>query len=87
MPPDTSPDMEHTCCPQYTIRLRVGEFKSSRQQRSSLNRWNRYISGEEPKNGKGKAKAFELGPELRRCRDRSEGMAHRFSVSWFIWAS
>ncbi|BEI86601.1 hypothetical protein CcaverHIS002_0608880 [Cutaneotrichosporon cavernicola] len=73
------PDMARTCCPQYTIRLRVDEFKVSRQQRSSLNRWNRYISGEEPKNGKGKVKPFELGLELRRCRDVS-GMAHRFSI-------
>jgi arginine-tRNA-protein transferase len=69
--------MERTCCPQYTIRLRADAFRPSRQQRSTLNRWNRFVSGEEPKNGK-KAKPFELGPELRRCRDKD--MAHRFSV-------
>ncbi|GMK57891.1 hypothetical protein CspeluHIS016_0407250 [Cutaneotrichosporon spelunceum] len=74
------PDMARTCCPQYAIRLKIGEFKVSRQQRSSLNRWNRYVSGEEPKTGKGKVKPFDLGPELRRCCDVSEGMAHRFSM-------
>ncbi|KLO19830.1 hypothetical protein SCHPADRAFT_898403 [Schizopora paradoxa] len=38
------PDMRRTCCPQYTIRLDVGEFSPSRGQRKAVHRWNRYVS-------------------------------------------
>lgn len=77
--------MAHTCCPQYAIRLKVAAFKPSRQQRSSLNRWNRYLSGAEEPKKNGKGKPFELGPELRRCREgdsKSGELTHRFTVSF-----
>lgn len=74
-----SPDMARTCCPQYTIRLDVAQFKTTRQQRSAVNRWNRFLEtslkpgeggGDDAmvgtdKKGKGKAKAFDLMTEIR----------------------
>ncbi|KAF2273327.1 arginine-tRNA-protein transferase 1 [Westerdykella ornata] len=41
------PDVLRHCCPHYTIRLPVAEFKPTRDQRQSVNRWNRHILGEE----------------------------------------
>ncbi|KAK3623374.1 Arginyl-tRNA--protein transferase 1 [Elasticomyces elasticus] len=40
------PDVSRSCCPHYTIRLPVAEFKASRDQRQALNRWNRYVLGD-----------------------------------------
>ncbi|CAF9927096.1 MAG: Arginyl-tRNA--protein transferase 1 [Heterodermia speciosa] len=39
------PDIRNSCCPQYAIRLEVALFKSSRDQRQALNRWNKYLLG------------------------------------------
>ncbi|KAK5684395.1 Arginyl-tRNA--protein transferase 1 [Elasticomyces elasticus] len=39
------PDVSRSCCPHYTIRLPVAEFKASRDHRQALNRWNRYVLG------------------------------------------
>jgi arginyl-tRNA--protein-N-Asp/Glu arginylyltransferase len=36
------PNMPSTCCPQYTIRLAVREFRPSRSQRVVLNRVTHY---------------------------------------------
>ncbi|KAF2724042.1 hypothetical protein K431DRAFT_282310 [Polychaeton citri CBS 116435] len=41
------PDASRSCCPHYTIRIPVAEFKPSRDQRQALNRWNRYVLGED----------------------------------------
>ncbi|KPM39160.1 hypothetical protein AK830_g7425 [Neonectria ditissima] len=35
-----------SCCPHYTIRLDSSEFKPSRAQRQTLNRFNRYVTGD-----------------------------------------
>ncbi|KAK5131489.1 hypothetical protein LTR08_000883 [Meristemomyces frigidus] len=40
------PDASRSCCPHYTIRLPASELKPSRDQRQTLNRWNRYVLGE-----------------------------------------
>ncbi|KAI6809805.1 arginine-tRNA-protein transferase-like protein 1 [Hortaea werneckii] len=40
------PDAARSCCPHYTIRLPAADFKPSKDQRQSLNRWNRYVLGE-----------------------------------------
>ncbi|EMD40631.1 hypothetical protein CERSUDRAFT_111211 [Gelatoporia subvermispora B] len=37
------PDMQRTCCPQYTIKLDALDFKPSRSQRQLVNRWNRFV--------------------------------------------
>ncbi|KAN0097332.1 Arginine-tRNA-protein transferase, C terminus domain containing protein [Tylopilus felleus] len=38
-----APDLRHSCCPQYTIKLDALAFKPSRSQRKLLNRWNRFV--------------------------------------------
>ncbi|KAK0280024.1 Arginyl-tRNA--protein transferase 1 [Friedmanniomyces endolithicus] len=40
------PDASRSCCPHYTIRLPVVDFRANRDQRQSLHRWNRYVLGE-----------------------------------------
>ncbi|KAK7416263.1 Arginyl-tRNA--protein transferase 1 [Neonectria punicea] len=40
------PDQRRSCCPHYTIRLDSSEFKPSRAQRQTLNRFNRYVVGD-----------------------------------------
>ncbi|KAK7417774.1 Arginyl-tRNA--protein transferase 1 [Neonectria magnoliae] len=40
------PDQRRSCCPHYTIRLDSSEFKPSRAQRQTLNRFNRYVMGD-----------------------------------------
>ncbi|KAL8972714.1 MAG: hypothetical protein Q9183_000399 [Haloplaca sp. 2 TL-2023] len=39
------PDCRNACCPNYTIRLDAGDFRPTRDLRSTVNAWNRYISG------------------------------------------
>lgn len=41
------PDASRSCCPHYTIRIPVAEFKPSRDQRQALNRWNRFVLGDD----------------------------------------
>lgn len=41
------PNQRDSCCPHYTIRLDSSEFKPSRDQRQTINRWNAYVLGEE----------------------------------------
>lgn len=41
------PDQRRACCPHYTIRLDCKDFKPSRAQRQTINRFNKYILGEE----------------------------------------
>eukprot|EP00850_Spirogloea_muscicola_P000763 SM000003S11008 [mRNA] locus=s3:289211:293970:+ [translate_table: standard] len=40
------PNLAHTCCPPYTIRLHAGSFKPSKEQRRVLARLQRYLSGQ-----------------------------------------
>ncbi|XP_075108285.1 arginyl-tRNA--protein transferase 2 isoform X1 [Nicotiana tabacum] len=39
------PEMEKTCCPSYTIRLRAGEFVPSKEQRRVLKSMQRFLDG------------------------------------------
>lgn len=76
MPP-SSPDMARTCCPQYTIRLDVSQFKPTRQQRSAVNRWNRFVStglkpGEEVLAG-GVAAATENAASGKKGKGKGKG--------------
>lgn len=41
------PDNLRSCCPHWTIRLRASSFKPSRGQRKVLNRFNRYVLGQD----------------------------------------
>lgn len=39
------PDMERTCCPSYTIRLRASDFAPSKEQRRVSRRMQRFLDG------------------------------------------
>ena len=41
------PDLKHSCCAQYTIRLDASKFIASKDQRQAINRFNHYVLGEE----------------------------------------
>ncbi|PHH83388.1 hypothetical protein CDD82_1617 [Ophiocordyceps australis] len=40
------PNQRQACCPHYTIRLDATEFKPTRDQRQTVNRFNKYILGQ-----------------------------------------
>ncbi|KAB8235495.1 arginine-tRNA-protein transferase [Aspergillus alliaceus] len=40
-------NLQRSCCPHYTMRLEASAFKSRRDQRKALNRWNKFILGPE----------------------------------------
>ncbi|KAF0927475.1 hypothetical protein E2562_033551 [Oryza meyeriana var. granulata] len=40
------PEMERTCCPQYTIRLKANDFISSKEQGRVLKKMQRFLDGE-----------------------------------------
>ncbi|KAK7180098.1 arginine-trna-protein transferase 1 [Paraphaeosphaeria sporulosa] len=41
------PDVLRHCCPHYTIRLPVASFAPTRDHRQVINRWNRFVLGDE----------------------------------------
>lgn len=41
------PNPKHSCCPHYTLRLDSTEFKPTKDQRQTVNRFNNYIIGPE----------------------------------------
>lgn len=41
------PNQKDSCCPHYTLRLDAAAFKPSRDQRQAVNRFNKYVIGEE----------------------------------------
>lgn len=40
------PNQRDACCPHYTIRLDSGRFRTTRDQRQTVNRFNKYITGD-----------------------------------------
>ncbi|KAI4163126.1 MAG: hypothetical protein LQ342_003254 [Letrouitia transgressa] len=40
-------DCRNSCCPHYAIRLDAKAFESRKDQRQAVNRWNRFILGED----------------------------------------
>ncbi|KAH8699297.1 arginine-tRNA-protein transferase 1 [Talaromyces proteolyticus] len=40
-------NLQRSCCPHYTMRLEASEFKARRDQRKAINRWNKYVLGQE----------------------------------------
>ena len=40
------PNQRNSCCPHYTLRLDSAEFKPTKDQRQTVNRFNRYVTGE-----------------------------------------
>ncbi|KAH7117095.1 arginine-tRNA-protein transferase [Dendryphion nanum] len=41
------PDVLRHCCPHYTIRLPAASFTPAKDHRQVVNRWNRYVLGDE----------------------------------------
>ncbi|KAF2263244.1 arginine-tRNA-protein transferase 1 [Lojkania enalia] len=90
------PDVLRHCCPHYTIRLPVAEFKASREHRHAINKWNRYVLGDEyireatkryPKSKEEKARlrnSFDLAAAVHESEyanlKRPPEPAHRFEV-------
>ncbi|KAI9028268.1 arginine-tRNA-protein transferase [Phycomyces nitens] len=40
------PNLEASCCPQYTIRLDAAEYKQTKSQRKVVNKFNRFLEGD-----------------------------------------
>ncbi|KAI1962806.1 Arginyl-tRNA--protein transferase 1 [Ophidiomyces ophidiicola] len=40
-------NLERSCCPHYTMRLEAAAYKPRKDQRKALNRWNRFVLGQE----------------------------------------
>ncbi|KAL8797156.1 MAG: hypothetical protein Q9195_000623 [Heterodermia aff. obscurata] len=64
------PDARNSCCPHYTIRLEAALFKSSRDQRQALHRWNKYVLGQDyiskaARDKKWLRNNFDLGHSVR----------------------
>ncbi|TIB99513.1 hypothetical protein E3Q16_04165 [Wallemia mellicola] len=63
-----NPDRSRTCCPQYTIKLDVQNFKTPRTQRQELHRFNRWIIKDEHPvfkgEHKGTAKSGDTGENM-----------------------
>ncbi|KAI5642164.1 arginyl-tRNA--protein transferase 1 [Phthorimaea operculella] len=72
------PTMDVTCCPMYTIRCRVQEFKASKSQKKVLKRFNRFLSGDTTASGDSDRKmstSSSLGDLHGEC---GEGMGEQF---------
>ncbi|KAF2090088.1 arginine-tRNA-protein transferase 1 [Saccharata proteae CBS 121410] len=91
------PDVRRSCCPHYTIRLPAASFKPTRDQRQAVNRWNRYVLGDEyideskkrhPKSKEEKAKTrneFDLYEAIHEAEyaklKTPPEPAHRFKIT------
>ncbi|KAF2447350.1 arginine-tRNA-protein transferase 1 [Karstenula rhodostoma CBS 690.94] len=91
------PDVLRHCCPHYTIRLPVASFAPTRDHRQVINRWNRFVLGDEyskeaaklyPKSKADKAKqrnGFDLPGAVHESEyantKRPPEPAHRFEVT------
>lgn len=61
------PNQKSACCPHYTLRLDSTEFKASKDQRQAVNRFNRFVIGEEY--AKEAARRYPLTREQAKKRD------------------
>ncbi|PVI05842.1 arginine-tRNA-protein transferase 1 [Periconia macrospinosa] len=91
------PDVLRHCCPHYTIRLPVASFTPSKNHRQAINRWNRFVLGEDyikkaailhPKSKQEKAQgrnSFDLVGAIHECEYSTLKIppepAHRFEVT------
>ncbi|KAI9792409.1 MAG: Arginyl-tRNA--protein transferase 1 [Peltula sp. TS41687] len=91
------PDVLNHCCPHYTIRLDTADFKPTKEQRQALNRWSRFIVGEDysricktlyPQTKEEKARQrneFDLAGSVYDCEyarlKQPPEPAHRFEVT------
>ncbi|KAF2866165.1 arginine-tRNA-protein transferase [Massariosphaeria phaeospora] len=91
------PDVLRHCCPHYTIRLPADCFTPGKEHRQAINRWNKFVLGEQyireaaklyPKSKKDKARlknTFDLVAAIHESEHehvkRPPEPAHRFEVT------
>ena len=91
------PDLNNSCCPHYTLRLDAHAFRTTKDQRQTQNRFNRYILGDEyiketaKSHPKSKAEAARYKQEFDLCERVHESElsfspgptkpAHNFTVT------
>ncbi|KAF2256767.1 arginine-tRNA-protein transferase 1 [Trematosphaeria pertusa] len=91
------PDVLRHCCPHYTIRLPAASFTPAKDQRQAVNRWNRFVLGDEylreaarlhPKSKEEKARqrnTFDLITAVHESEytnvKRPPEPAHRFEIT------
>ncbi|KAI3393360.1 hypothetical protein diail_4398, partial [Diaporthe ilicicola] len=69
------PNQKSACCPHYTLRLDSAQFKPSRDQRQAVNRFNRFVTGEDY--AKEAARRYPLTREEARKRDSHFDLVER----------
>lgn len=69
------PNQKSACCPHYTLRLDSAQFKPSRDQRHAVNRFNRFVTGEDY--AKEAARRYPLTREQARKRDACFDLVER----------
>lgn len=69
------PNQKSACCPHYTLRLDSAQFKPSRDQRQAVNRFNRFVTGEDY--AKEAARRYPLTREQARKRDTCFDLVER----------
>ncbi|KAK7746914.1 Arginyl-tRNA--protein transferase 1 [Cytospora paraplurivora] len=73
------PNQKSACCPHYTLRLDSTQFKSTRDQRQAVNRFNRFVIGDEY--AKEAARRYPLTREQARARDSQFDLVERIHES------
>ncbi|KAI1376094.1 arginine-tRNA-protein transferase [Hypoxylon crocopeplum] len=73
------PNQRDSCCPHYTLRLDSGRFRSTRDQRQAINRFNKYIIGDAY--AKEAARLYPRSREQARKRDNEFDLVERIHES------
>ncbi|KAI0181474.1 arginine-tRNA-protein transferase [Hypoxylon sp. FL1284] len=73
------PNQKDSCCPHYTIRLDCGRFRTIRDQRQTVNRFNRYVIGDTY--AKEAARLYPKSREQARKRDTEFDLLERIHES------
>ncbi|KAG6154904.1 hypothetical protein E4U11_006247 [Claviceps purpurea] len=69
------PNQKRSCCPHYTIRVDSGHFKPSRDQRQTVNRFTKFVSGDAYI--KDAARLYPVSREEARKRDNEFSLVDR----------
>ncbi|KAI8356570.1 arginine-tRNA-protein transferase [Choanephora cucurbitarum] len=68
------PDLEKSCCPQYTIRLDASKFNMTKSQKKVVAKFNKYIKGKSEK------KSASLKEFMHEAEEQTEAGDHTFKV-------
>ncbi|KAI9357831.1 arginine-tRNA-protein transferase [Pilaira anomala] len=78
------PDLEKSCCPQYTIRLNATQFSITKSQKKVLNKFNRYVKGDFKETSAGKKPANYVQVkslrEIVHASEVQEENAHKLKI-------